>query len=51
MLFSDQRTHRISLPAQDDRGGRPNVAFLVRHLCDHVMKDRRKELFVMDDTV
>lgn len=51
MLFSDQRKHQISLPTKDERGDRPNLAFLVRYLCDNVMKDQRKELFVMDDTV
>lgn len=51
MLFSDQRKHRISLPAKDEEGNRANVAFLVRHLCSHVMNDQRKELFVLDETV
>ena len=34
-----------------DNGSRSNIAFLVRYLCDTVMKDPRKELFVLDDTV
>jgi len=51
MLFSNQRIHKIVVPAKDDSGTPANVAFLVRHLCDHVMKDTRKELFVLDGTV
>lgn len=51
MLFSHQRKHRISLPTKDEKGKLANIAFLVRYLCAHVMDDRRKELFVLDDTV
>ncbi|EKG20821.1 Beta-grasp fold ferredoxin-type [Macrophomina phaseolina MS6] len=51
MLFSNQRKHDIALPAKDDNGEPANVAFLVRYLCSNTMKDHRKELFVLDDTV
>ena len=51
MLFSNQRKHQISLPAKGDNGQAANVAFLVRYLCQYLMKDRREELFVMDGTV
>ena len=51
LLFSNQRKHQISLPAKDGDGQTANVAFLVRYLCQHLMKDRREELFVMDGTV
>ena len=51
LLFSNQRKHQISLPAKDEDGQTANVAFLVQFLCQHLMKDRRKELFVMDGTV
>jgi ubiquitin related modifier 1 len=51
ILFSNQKKYNLSLPAKDESGDPANVAFLVRHLCDHVMKDPRKELFVLDDTV
>ncbi|KJZ74184.1 Ubiquitin-related modifier 1 [Hirsutella minnesotensis 3608] len=49
MLFSDQRHHSISLPRRNQDGRSPNVGFLIDHLCRHVMKDTRKELFVLDD--
>jgi ubiquitin related modifier 1 len=51
ILFSNQKKYNLSLPAKDECGELANVAFLVRHLCDRVMKDPRKELFVLDDTV
>ncbi|KAF2821967.1 ubiquitin related modifier 1 [Ophiobolus disseminans] len=51
ILFGDQKKYSLLLPAKDESGAPANVAFLVRHLCDKVMKDPRKELFVLDDTV
>ncbi|KAH7380520.1 ubiquitin-related modifier 1 [Phaeosphaeria sp. MPI-PUGE-AT-0046c] len=51
ILFGNQKKYTISVPVQDESGSPANVAFLVRHLCDKVMKDPRKELFVLDDTV
>ena len=51
MLFSNQRKHKIHLPAVDEDGRAANVAFLIRYLCAHLMKDRRKELFVLDEAV
>jgi ubiquitin related modifier 1 len=57
MLFSNQRTHKLSLPgAADDDGGASEaspatIAFLVQYLCDHVMTDTRKEMFLLDGHV
>lgn len=51
MLFSDQRKHKISVPATDALGQPANVAFLVQWLCQNLMKDPRKEMFVLDDAV
>ncbi|KAF2140510.1 uncharacterized protein K452DRAFT_288595 [Aplosporella prunicola CBS 121167] len=51
MLFSNQRKHNIPLPDKDESGSPANIAFLVRYLCEHIMEDHRKELFVLDDTV
>lgn len=48
MLFEDQRRVSVSLPAADKNGKPTNVAFLIHHLCENVMKDTRKELFVLD---
>ncbi|POR36440.1 Ubiquitin-related modifier 1 [Tolypocladium paradoxum] len=48
MLFSDQRHHSLALPSEDKDGRASNIAFLIDHLCQHVMKDTRQELFVVD---
>lgn len=49
MLFSDERRHSLALPAKDKDGRPATVAFLIDYLCENVMKDTRKELFVLDD--
>ena len=51
MLFSNKRKHHIVIPAQNDNGQPANVAYLVDYLCQNVMKDPRKDLFVLEDTV
>ncbi|KAL8674606.1 MAG: hypothetical protein Q9168_000981 [Polycauliona sp. 1 TL-2023] len=51
MLFSNQRKHSVSLPAVDENGKPSNMASLVRHLCQYVMDDPRKEFFVVDDAI
>ncbi|KAJ9665322.1 Ubiquitin- modifier 1 [Coniosporium apollinis] len=51
MLFSNRRKHKITLPSRDENDAAANVAYLVRYLCQNVMRDHRKELFVLDDTV
>lgn len=48
MLFADQRHVSVALPVADKDGKPSNVAFLIDHLCENVMKDTRKELFVLD---
>lgn len=48
MLFSDQRRHSLALPSEDKDGRASNIAFLIDHLCQHLMRDTRKELFVLD---
>ncbi|EON63992.1 ubiquitin-like modifier 1 [Coniosporium apollinis CBS 100218] len=51
MLFSNRRKHQITLPVRDENDAAANIAYLVRYLCQNVMRDHRKELFVLDDTV
>lgn len=51
ILFSSQKIHHIKLPSIDENRSPSNIAYLVRHLCQNLMKDHRKELFVLDDTV
>jgi ubiquitin related modifier 1 len=51
MLFSDQRKHALSVPAKDADGEPVTVGWLVKYLCDEVMKDSRKDMFVLDNHV
>jgi ubiquitin related modifier 1 len=51
MLFSDQRKHKIAVPATDTEDKPANVAYLIQWLCQNLMKDPRKEMFVLDDSV
>jgi ubiquitin related modifier 1 len=51
LLFDNQKKYSLSIPSKDESGVPSNVAFLVRYLCDKVMKDPRKDMFVLDDTV
>jgi ubiquitin related modifier 1 len=50
-LFSDQRKHSLTVPAKDDTGKPVTVGWLIDHLCEEVMKDSRKEMFVLDGHV
>ena len=51
MLFSNQRKHRVHLAMETTTGQPPDMAYLVRYICQHLMTDRRKELFVLDESV
>lgn len=51
MLFSNERKHKITIPGKDEGGTASNIAYLIRYLCQNLMKDSRKELFVLDDSV
>ncbi|KAH9865966.1 Ubiquitin- modifier 1 [Plenodomus biglobosus] len=51
ILFANQKKYTLAMPRQDEAGQPANVAFLVRYLCEKVMKDPRKDLFVLDGTV
>lgn len=51
MLFSDQRQHALKLPSQDKNGQPVNIAYLIDYLCQNVMQDSRKELFVLDNNL
>lgn len=51
MLFSNERKHKITLPAKLSGGSQPTIEHLLRHLVDNVMNDQRKELFIMEDNV
>ncbi|KAK5113754.1 Ubiquitin- modifier 1 [Meristemomyces frigidus] len=51
LLFSNQRKHRITMPSSNPKGRPANVAYLITWLCDNLMKDPRKDMFVLDDSV
>lgn len=51
MLFANERKLSLSLPAKDRKGKTTTVANLIDHLCEDVMKDARKDLFVLDGSV
>jgi ubiquitin related modifier 1 len=51
MLFANQRTLKLAIPQVDNAGSPVDVSFLVQYLCEQAMKDSRKELFVLDNTV
>jgi hypothetical protein len=51
MLFSNKRKYELSIPITEQSGPNPTVQYLVQYLCDNLMKDPRKELFVLDDSV
>lgn len=51
MLFANERKHKLTLPAQLSDGSRPNISYLLGYLIDNLMKDQRKELFVLEDNV
>lgn len=51
MLFSDQRKHKVSVPAVDEDAQPATAAFLIQWLCKNLLNDPRKEMFVLDDSV
>jgi hypothetical protein len=51
MLFSNQRVHKLEIPARITAKATPNIAWLIDYLCANKLKDPRKDLFVLDDTV
>ncbi|KIW00272.1 uncharacterized protein PV09_08162 [Verruconis gallopava] len=51
MLFANERVHRMEVPLKTAAGDRPNINWLIDYLCKNKMKDPRKDLFVLDDTV
>ena len=51
MLFSNQRKHNISIPAKQADASPSTVACLITWLCKNLMRDPRKEMFVLDDSV
>jgi len=51
MLFADQRKHKLPIPAYDDNKNPVTVGWLVHYLCNEIMQDARKDMFVLDGHV
>lgn len=51
LLFSNKRKHTVTLPSRDADGLPVTVAFLIDHLCDHLMQSQKKDVFVLDGSV
>lgn len=51
MLFDNIPKHSVSLSSDAADGNPPTIGYLVTYLCDNLMKDSRKELFVLDGAV
>lgn len=49
MLFADQKRHELVLPSVNKEGKPATIKFLMDYLCEHSMKDARKELFILDN--
>lgn len=51
MLFDNVSSHKVSIPAHNADGFAFTVGDLIPWLCENLMKDSRKELFVLDGGV
>ena len=51
MLFDNQKKYEINVSQKGSTGLPMDVSGLVNYLSDHVMKDSRKELFILHDSV
>jgi ubiquitin related modifier 1 len=51
MLFGNQKKHNLIISSAADYEPPKDVTALVTHLADHVMKDSRKELFILHGSV
>ena len=51
MLFSNITEHKVQVPTKNEGGKLFTVADLIPWICQHLMKDSRKELFVLDGNI
>lgn len=51
MLFDNETKHRVKLPSKSADESPANVAFLIKYICDNLMSDSRKELFILDGSM
>jgi ubiquitin related modifier 1 len=51
MLFDNQKKYEIDVSQKSATGSPMDISGLVNYLSDHVMKDSRKELFILHGSV
>jgi len=51
LLFSNQRKHTLVLPNKKTLDQPVTMGYLVKYLCDRLMKDKRKDMFVVNEGV
>ncbi|KAH8689690.1 ubiquitin-related modifier 1 [Talaromyces proteolyticus] len=51
ILFENKRKLQLSIPAKREDGTPTNISWLIHYLVEHEMRDKRKELFVLEDHV
>ncbi|KAF8416513.1 ubiquitin-like modifier 1 [Tirmania nivea] len=52
LMFDNKASQKIQLPSKvPGTSEPPNVKYLLKFLCDELMTDTRKELFVLDDAI
>jgi ubiquitin related modifier 1 len=51
MLFDNEMKHKITIPSKDSEGSAVTIAFLIKYLCEHLMRDSRKELFALEGSM
>lgn len=51
MLFDNISSHHVKLPSKTAQGQNATIGELIPWLCENLMKDTRKELFVLDENM
>ncbi|RPB25300.1 ubiquitin-like modifier 1, partial [Terfezia boudieri ATCC MYA-4762] len=52
LMFNNKDSHEIRLPSKvPGTSESANIKYLLKYLCDELMTDTRKELFVLDDAI
>ena len=52
LMFSNKATHDINIPSNIPGSTQSaNVKYLLKYLCEELMQDTRKELFVVDESI
>jgi len=51
MLFDNISKHSVALPRLDAAGHPTTMGALIKYICEHLIKDPRKELFVLDGSM